>query len=237
MKKSALLISVFSLIGFVSCDRAETEVIRSYVVSYTDIDSIYLELTDSTNIRIYANSRYVASWKSEGRSKEIYDSLCMRHNDMNYYKKTSYIMHPLGRSYFKGDISKISIISNAAFDLSHPAGESLNDRVRFISVSAVPFIRSGYKQTYNWGKNLPMNFKREFYSLSFYEDSHHFPVDKMLSELTPEDFNLTGFGEPYTIGYLIVESHPTLSKTHIFTVTVKTTDGRVFSKSIRKIFK
>lgn len=231
------------LFSFYACDRTITETIRSYVLEYNDCDSIYLANTGSSNIGIsWMGTTSYFGWSSKGRQKTSYDSLCTVNRDMNYYKKISYIGAPMYGYYFWGNISEINISSNVDFDSTHPAGSKLNDLVRFISVSPDKFIQSGYKNYFDWDTNCPPSFKREAGMMNFIETADensrsHYPIDQILSELKPSDMILTGFGDGRFIGYLLFESTPKKNKTHLFTITVKTTDGRQFTKSINETFK
>lgn len=232
------------LISFQSCDRTITENIRSYVINYANYDSLYLDISSSENIRLsWAKQISVVDWNSKGRLKIVYDSLCEKRNDMNYYKKISYIGYPFERHYYMGNISNIDIISNVDFNSSHPAGSKLNDLVRFISVSPYKFIQSGYKETYNWVDKTPTSFEQETGITSMLTNypeimKYHSPIDKLLSEVTPSDMILIGDGlGGHFIGYLIFESSPEINKTHKCTITIKNTEGKLFTKSISKTFK
>ena len=245
MKKlNFITVVLIALAIFTSCDRTITESIRSYVVNYANYDSLYLDISNSENIRLsWGKQISVVDWNSKGRLKIVYDSLCEKKNDMNYYKKISYIGYPFERHYYMGNISNIDIISNNDFDPSHHAGSKLNDLVRFISVSPNKFIQSGYKDTYNWNDNCPSSFKQETEMTDRLKyDSEtmksHSPIDKLLSEVTPSDMILIGDGlGGRFIGYLLFESSPEINKTHKLTITVKTAEGKEFSRSISKTFK
>jgi hypothetical protein len=247
MKKTASIIVVLiNMLIFISCDRVTTETIRSFVVDYADYDSIHLKLSKADNISLnwYHQISIIASW-SKGREKEIYDSICEKRNDMNYNKRIQYIYIPEEGHYYIGNITKIDITSDTDFDSTHPAGSKLNDVVRIISFSPYKFIESGYKETYNWGINRPLSFNKEpdlegvlNILAGSKNDVTHFPVDKLLSEITPTDLILigNGYGSDF-IGYLLFDSTPSVNKAQHLTVTVKTAEGKVFTKSISKTFK
>lgn len=244
MKKEIIFIWIgIIFISFQACDRTTTETVRSYVLAYQDYDSIYLGNTSSSNIGIswISNSSYY-DWRSKGIQKTVYDSLCSVNNDINYYKKISYIATPMYGYYFLEHITEINVTSNVDFDSSHPAGSKLNDLIRFISVSPFKFIQSGYKDTFDWNANCPASFKKELGMMNFIQtgddnSKSHYPIDKLLSELKAADLTLLGFGNGRFIGYLLFESTPEINKTHLFTITVKTVEGKEFSRSISKIFK
>ena len=238
MKKvSIVILFILTVVVFSSCVEITTEKIRSYVISYTDIDSIKLSITDSGNIEIITANKDYVDWRSKGRYKVIYDSVCNAHHDMNYNKATSYVYYPAVRSYFIGRIKSISILSDVSFDNSHPAGADLKDLVCFISTSPEKFIESGYTDTFNWDDDSPDVFKKEFKHFSIYEGAYNFPYVWLLSEIKPEGTDIVGFGGGITFGYLIFQSSPQLNKTHNLTVTLTTSNGSVFTRTIQKTFK
>ena len=67
-------------------------------------------------------------------------------------------------------ISSIWSVSSADWDAEHPAGDvRLNDLARF-QQHALAYIQSGYTQKYHEQLN-----------------GEYYPVDKLISELTPDD--------------------------------------------------
>lgn len=239
MKKHKYIISLsllLSAIFFHSClvDRVTTEIFRSYVCHYTDYTGIKLKLTDTGNICLYTDE-YASSyqWNSKGDLKELYDSLCMAHNDMGYNTKISYIVGPdiPGGDQFKRNILKIDVLSNADFDEAHPAGTLLNDVVSYLGSTIRPFIDSGYKQTYDWTSESSSRIFKE----SIDRSEVHFPIDKKLNEIDESDLLLTrSFGS--RLGVLVFDAEPTLSKEHEITVKIQLSGGKVFEAKIEKIF-
>lgn len=237
-----LFVSILILFLFLSgCDVIQHHKFRSYITSYYDCAELTLMITDDGNIVITGHSTIgIGSWDSKGREKQIYDSLCTLHNDMTYNKERSYIGYPdFGNSY-KGDIVSVDVVSNADFNELYPANSSLNDIVRFLSRSIYPYILSGYKDTFDWDKDFPENFRVEK-GLSFGnmdENPCYHPVDKRLSELTPSDLVLANTGYfNVQLGFLVFEQQPNVNKKHELTVTIKLSDGRVFTPKVAKIFK
>lgn len=241
MKKHKYIISLsllLSAIFFHSClvDRVTTEIFRSYVYCYYDSDEINLELTKTGNICMYAGkptSSY--KWRSKGAMKELYDSLCMSHNDMDYNTKISYIvsltMEIPGGEQSKRNIQKIDVLSNADFDEAHPAGTLLNDVVSYLGSTIRPFIDSGYKQTYDWTSESSSRIFKE----SIDRSEAHFPIDKKLNEIEESDFLLT-MSSGSRLGVLVFDAEPTLSKEHEITVKIQLSGGKVFEVKIEKIF-
>ena len=241
MKK---IILIFSFMGVIfvlinSCSTREYETFRSYINTYYDFDEFVLTLSESKNICVTGNGFiHLADWQSTGYLKKLYDDLCTLHNDLNYNKKRDYLKGSpdWGWSY-KGTFSYINVFSNKDFDEDHPAGSSLNDIVRFLSISPKIFIDSNYKNFYDWDKNYPENFNieksiRDFFNVPEAEGDllcYH-PIDKMLSEITVSDLALVGW-------FIIVfEKQPDMEKEHEITVTIKESDGRVFTPNITMVF-
>ncbi|MDR1610500.1 MAG: hypothetical protein LBS08_03200 [Candidatus Symbiothrix sp.] len=234
MKKRALFLVGLAIL-VAGCDVVQTRKFRSYITGYYNYAGIALKISGSGNIALEGSGRvWLCGWDSKGKEKVIYDSLCVLHNDMSYNKKRDYIAVPDWGFSFKGDIVSIDVVSNADFDAQHPANSSLNDIIRFLSVSLYPYIISGYKNTFDWERDLPESFQCEKslrQQVNQNEASCYHPIDKKLSELTSEDLILVDWNS-----FLVFEQQPDLSKEHELKVTVKMSDGRTFTPSIKKIF-
>lgn len=235
MKKLVLII--FPVVLLQSCDVVETSIFRSYVNTYYDYKDITLSLTDSGNISINGSAfdRHY-TWKSKGRDKEIYDSLCVAHSDMDYDKKRDYIVGTNWGHCSMSDIESISVVSNSNYDNQHMSGTSLNDIIRFISVSPQKFIDSNYTTTFDWTQNTPISFKKERNMANFKnssESSNYYPIDKKLSEIGKNELKLL---MPETIGYLTFESYPTLNKIQVLSITFRLSNGKIINRTIEKTF-
>ena len=156
--KRLILLSIVTALLYQSCDRAKTVLFRSYINTYFYNRNIRLKITEAGNIAIYreTSSEYktntpsaVYSFESKGEEKKRYDELCKIHNDMNYNQKRSYIKFTGWGICSAIDFKEIDVVSDKDFDSEHPAGTSLKDIVRFVSVSPKKFIDSGYKETFN----------------------------------------------------------------------------------------
>lgn len=222
MKRIILLLITALSLG--SCDSARKAFLRSYVMEYYDAESIeLLGWPQNKEMRImFTNYKTIGNYESTGAERKAYDALCEKHNDMTYNRNFPVWDH--GRivtSSLGIDFVSIEIVSDADFDDLHPVGESLGDIVRFSSYSLRPYVDSGY--TLEANANL--------YGFTV--------IGGLLSEISSNN-TLTLLGRPW-IGEqaeleLWLESDPTLSKTHTFTVTMTADDGRVFSDSIEMIF-
>ena len=79
-------------------------------------------------------------------------------------------------------IVNLEVWSSADWDAEHPAGTSLNDLARFSSNTPWPYIQSGYTQKYHEQLN-----------------GEYYPVDKLISELTPDDMTLLPRGGVFSV--------------------------------------
>ena len=230
------MIGVLSLIG--SCFGSRYEVfLRSYVLSYYSVDSIKLSLRIDTSEKkgIFISPtpttssgrlRLLCTYNSKGNGQTIFDALCLKHNDMSYNRTVK--IHDPGdlplHQYSGVDFSAIRIVSDSDFDAAHPAGTDLGDIVRYAYFSPKKYIDSGYIDEFDWA--TADGLAGELYAT--YASRFEHPVEKMVSELTPDDLILLGI---YDLGFLQFETNPTFSQTHRLTVTMTTDDGRELSAS------
>ncbi|MFB5622834.1 MAG: hypothetical protein ACE5RH_02460 [Nitrosarchaeum sp.] len=209
------------------------------MISYTEYDSLCLDITESQNIRMYwqlPNLNF--NWKSTYRAKEKYDSLCKLINDTNYYRKTSYIAFPSERNYAQNKIVSINVHSDQQFDSSHPAFSNLNDVVSFVSFSPLEFIKSNYKESFDWTNNVPIEIQNEIELSTYYKSNvefakTNFPVLIYLNDFDPNKMILIGKGvNGSSIGYLHLYKKSTFNFPQKITIEIKLSDGRVMSNSI-----
>lgn len=222
---------------FQGCDVVEYNTFTSYVNTYYKYNDINLSLTPVGNIMISGASfdkHY--SWQSKGNDKDIYENLCKTHNDISYNKKRELIVGTNWGHCSMLDFKRIDIMSNIDFDQKHPAGTSLNDIIRFISVSPKKYIDSNYAKTYDWLNGTPDSFKKEQEMYNFRngtESKNYYPIDKLLSEISINEMVM--MPSEY-FGYLIFEATPTGLKEHQLTITVSLSDGKIIVKTIKKLF-
>ena len=62
------------------------------------------------------------------------------------------------------------------------------------------------------------------------------PIDKMLSDVTPEDLILLGYDSPYPLFRLCFEKTPSTPGGHLITVRMRTDSDKIFSDSIAMSF-
>lgn len=88
-------------------------------------------------------------YDSCGKARDVYEELCVKHNDMEY-KEWAVEPEDLDpgsrqRSAFWKDIVAIDVVSDKDFDSDHPAGTSWNDIVNYIVHSYWDYVQGGYK--------------------------------------------------------------------------------------------
>ena len=116
-----------------------------------------------------------------GKKKDFYNQLCEKHNDVSYNRRVRVYFYDQGLNprCFR-DFVNLEVWSSADWDAEHPAGTSLNDLARFSSNTPWPYIQSGYTHKYHEQLN-----------------GEYYPVDKLISELTPDDMTLLPRGGFY----------------------------------------
>ena len=242
--KRVILLSIAAVLLCMGCDVSKTILFKSYITIYYYSENIQLRITDAGNIAIYReytsegdNIKTASySFKSKGENKKIYDELCKIHNDLSYNQKRSYIVAPLWGRCSAIDFKEIDVVSDKDFDSEHPAGMSLKDIVRFVSISPKKFIDSGYKETFNWRRNKPKIFKKEsMISSMFHEETeNYFPINGLLKDIGSDEMQML---PEDTHGILSFDKEPTAEKEHTLTVTIDIGERKKLVRTITKVFK
>ena len=245
--KRLILLSIVTALLYQSCDRARYHVFRSYITEYSYSENIQLKITSKGNIVIYRDYRNIEknknkiktatySFSSKGEEKKKYDELCKIHNDLSYNKKRSYIVVPIWGICSAIDFKEIDVVSNKDFDAEHPAGTSLKDIVRFVSVSPKKFIDSGYKETFNWEKNEPNFFAKDSMIPTMFqpESWNYFPINGLLKDIGTDEMQML---PENTHGILSFDKEPTAEKEHLLTVTIDIGERKKLVRTITKVFK
>ena len=242
--KRLILLSISAMLLSTGCDVSKTRLFKSYITEYSYDKNIELKITNKGNIAIYR--KYTSeddhiktasySFKSKGEEKKRYDELCKIHNDMSYNQKRSYIVAPLWGRCSAIDFKEIDVISDKDFDSEHPAGTSLKDIVRFVSISPKKFIDSGYKETFNWRRNKPKIFKKEsMISSMFHEETeNYFPINGLLKDIGSNEMQML---PEDTHGILFFDKEPTAEKEHTLKVTIDIGERKKLVRTIKKVFK
>lgn len=243
--KRVIFLSLAAVLLCMGCNVSKTILFKSYMTIYYYSENIQLRITDAGNIAIYReytskedNIKTASySFKSKGENKKIYDELCKIHNDLSYNQKRSYIVAPLWGRCSAIDFREIDVVSNKDFDAEHPAGKSLKDVVRFVSISPKQFIDSGYAATFDWDNNEPEIFKKEKETdrlFAYSESKNYFPINGLLSDIGKDEMQMLPAD---THGILFFDKQPTAEKEHSLTVTIYTREGKKFVRNITKVFK
>ena len=243
--KRVIFLSLAAVLLCMGCDISKTELFKSYINTYYYSENIQLRITDAGNISIYReytskedNIKTASySFKSKGEEKKRYDELCKIHNDLSYNKKRSYIVVPIWGICSAIDFREIDVISDKDFDSEHPAGTSLKDIVRFVSVSPKKFIDSGYKETFNWEKKEPKIFKKEEETDKLFDYSelkNYFPINGLLKDIGTDEMQML---PEDTHGILFFDKEPTAEKEHTLTVTIDIGERKKLVRTITKVFK
>ena len=242
--KRLILLSISAMLLSTGCDVSKTRLFKSYITEYSYNKNIELKITNKGNIAIYR--KYTSeddhiktasySFKSKGEEKKRYDELCKIHNDLSYNKKRSYIVVPIWGICSAIDFKEIDVVSNKDFDAEHPAGTSLKDIVRFVSVSPKKFIDSGYKETFNWEKNEPNFFAKDSMIPTMFqpESWNYFPINGLLKDIGTDEMQML---PENTHGILSFDKEPTAEKEHTLKVTIDIGERKKLVRTITKVFK
>lgn len=223
----------------------------SYVVCYVNLNTVELwqEPTNPNAMIVHHGNDLpvrMYSMNSSGAEKEVYDSLCRKHNDLHYNQYRSFpkeVNDYSSVTYNCRDFLSIEVVCDKDFDEQHPAGASLCDIVRFMSWSPYKYIASGYSKYYNYNawtlseafkELMPIYFSDEWFQES--TSATCYPIDKMAKDLTPSDLILLGHNYPGFLGMLYFENGPRQPGEYTITVTLNCDDGYVISNSAKMRF-
>ena len=235
--KRLILLSIVTALLYQSCDRARYHVFKSYVTRYCKFEDIGIDTTKAGNIIIRGKGRVKQySWRDEGGEKTTYEALCRKHNDLTYNKKREYHLRPEWGVCSAVDFREIDIVSDKDFDAEHPAGTTLKDIVRFVSISPKKFIDSGYKDTFNWRRNRPEIFKKDsiIQIMFLSETESYFPINGLLKDIGSDEMQMLPVN---THGILFFDKEPTAEKEHTLTVTIYIGARKKLVRTIMKVFK
>ncbi|MFC2390730.1 MAG: hypothetical protein ACFNVV_02245 [Bacteroidota bacterium] len=155
---------------------------------------------------------------------------------MTYNKKREYRLSPEWGVCSAVDFREIDIVSDKDFDAEHPAGTSLKDIVRFVSISPKKFIDSGYKETFNWRRNKPQIFRKDsiIQIMFLSETESYFPINGLLKDIGKDEMQMLPAN---THGILFFDKKPTAEKEHLLTVTIYIGARKKLVRTIKKVFK
>ena len=213
MKKLVLLLCVLSVVGCVKS--YEDYYTRAFVLKYESMCTISVGLSQDNPLEYHVifvgNGTTYWGIDSGKRELDFYNQLCEKHNDVSYNRRVRVYFYDQGLNprCFR-DFVNLEVWSSADWDAEHPAGTSLNDLARFSSNTPWPYIQSGYTQKYHEQLN-----------------GEYYPVDKLISELTPDDMMLLPRGG----FYFRFVTRPAQPGKHTLFVRLTADDGKVFEAS------
>ena len=233
MKKRIFYLPIFTICVFllIACGTFKLYY-KSFVWAYHQPDSLALTYCEKSTFAIEYNvGEEEYNQQSNGFPKDLFDSLCIKHDDTDYNKKRTLVV--THNHFLSIDLKSITVTSDVDFDETHPAGTPLNDITWFAAISPSKYIRSGYSKKCHWYKEIKKSSnlmkKYVFHGDTKTRPSEHFPVDKRLSECTEDDFellmgrtNLNDY-EVGRIGWLQLLQQPAAEN---YTITVEIVDSR-----------
>ena len=225
------LMVVFLLGSCTDREYAPTYTSDHYIREYYRVDTFALTPVSATVLRLEFFHTKKPGVNGVLNDDEIYE-WHRKHHDTNYKKERSVYDHVYGTAI---DFDSIWVFSDSDYDEAHPAGSSLNDIVRFVSTSPMPYIKSKYKKTYDWSddymQSLSTLFGRRF---TVGSDYGAYPIDGVLSSLGKDDFQLLTFASHGIGGMGVLEfPTPTLERVHTIGVRVLSTEGEVYEAYAR----
>ena len=228
----------------------EGQLCPSYVVCYNHLEEIQVSVAPKDSRCILITPHDVLPIQlyhknSRGKDYEEYERLCRKHNDLSFnrYRVIGKNLEMDSINYNDCDFTRLQIVSDKDFDGTHPAGESLNDIVRFMSWSPIKYIESGYsvysqynpqKQSASFNTMMPVYFDKQM----FQEENKAtcYPIDKMVADLQAEDMVLLGKDASGLIALLYFEKLPEEQGEYNVSVTMTTDSGKEMKSSVQMHF-
>lgn len=224
-----------ALISLYSCQTGWTIKSNSYVLTYYEFYNIKASKITFNTLNGIAfnttNHRELGSADSKDPDeKAVFDAICEYYGDTSYNRKISGERGDSKRRFNVNDIIRIDVVSDSDFNESHPAGSSLNDILRFASISPMPYIESGYQKEYDWNNPTAISDVYSEY-LDYYfnpRESTLHPVDLAVNDIPNNHLKLLGSGEGHIfIGFLIFTVSPTIAKEHNLNIVLTTPKGKL----------
>ncbi len=162
-----------------SCVRVDDHPgVREHIVSqFLTVSSIELRYNEYEE----NNGLFYIGSNGNYADKETRERLWKEYDDYHYNKVQ---VEPLLVSM--NDFIKIDVTSDRDFN-NIPAGASLATKVRLIAVSPKKWLMSGGAWTYSWDQ-MPSDYTK--FGNRHFQIPEVFPVNGLLSEITPEDLKL-----------------------------------------------
>lgn len=212
MKKS-LYILLLLTVAATGCEKQESASYPKHLIRGYSEGEYELKYSDIL-LRVVLNGqgrRYYHSPDAVLPADERYLELARRNGDTCFYQPT-YSLWYMDRGAWADNFRSLSIVSDADWDESHPAGTPLDDLFEVSFAVYGPYIRNGY-----------VYIGDPAFSLYCYTS-----ISKRMDLLEPQDMEVIHDRGPA----LFIRSYPTRAREHTLTLTITTTDGKVHTPSI-----
>ena len=240
-------------IAIIGCSKMEYVWCNSFIEKYSYFNNLEFNCISvagkiGVQVEAYVNltlekRTYWYTCFYEKESIEGYMDLCRKHGDTSYTRHKIPTLGTLNTVYSYCDFTEISITSDSDYDSFHPAGQSLNDIIHFVAFSPNKFIRSGYKDKFDyrtatelsdylWSIGHQLNYYGNWMK---YPQPYH-PIDKPASEITSEDLILLGHKYFDYLFWIIFEKEPDSPGTHNIKVTLHADNGKVYENTVEVNF-
>ena len=212
---------IFSILGTILCSCVRVDdhpgVSEHIVSQFLNVSSIELRYNEYEE----NNGLFYIGSNGDYADNETRERLWKEYDDYHYNKIR---VEPLLVSM--NDFIKIDVTSDRDFN-NIPAGASLATKVRLIAVSPKKWLMSGGARTYSWDQ-MPSDYTK--FGNRHFQIPEVFPVNGLLSEITPEDLKLLIV---HNICFYFIET-PAI-KEHKITVTFYEKEKSI-SSSVKYIF-
>ncbi|GEM_PF-1565844 len=250
-----LLLVIFSLCLSSCGEITYSGKVNHLVGEYINVKNIVIEQLDNNCCKLSYDENNVISYdylSESSKLKYIFDSLSIKHSDISYKGRLSDLG---GSSPFRclaTDFISINVTSTKDYNATHPANSSLNDIVKFLSVSCYPFIKSNYTAVFytNIVKDMDAIDKKYLENIligsAYTSGFKQFdiegnsitpfsPISKQLDRLTKDDLILIGFygtkraRKSNYIGFLYFTEHPDVLGDYEIKVEMVGDNGKTYT--------
>ena len=120
-------------------------------------------------------------------------------------------------------IASIDVVCDKDFNEQHPAGSSLGNIMMLGASSPYEFIRAGYQKVTIEDSDYPKYWEQ----MALNDGVGYKPVKLLVSSVNEENSQML-----YPYCYLYFEEEPAQSGEYVFTVTIRTSEGKEFTQTI-----
>ena len=186
-----ILLIAFCLITSHSCDHPVKLKMKSFVGSYVNYETISVSQFDMQCLVLSTDESFTSIYQfsKDKTIKQRYSELSKKYNDISYNKTVIGIAPEVSR-VITPDITDIRVTSINTFNSLHPDNSSLDDVVRFMSLTLHPYISSFYTHAYRFEGESRSNPFDKYCKQYFYHswDYPEFGYSSILTPCFPLDF-------------------------------------------------